>query len=95
MSDWARDRIARMDKESDGRPVAFVGFSEEAFPIHMEVFDDATGELLWEQTVDGSGAVEVPGQRRPVRTRVTYLGTGRRVTVGPDGQVIALETVGR
>lgn len=43
----------------DGRPVAFHDLPQSAFPFRVEAYDD-DGNLVWEQTVDGPGAVEVP-----------------------------------
>lgn len=47
-------------KTPDGRPVAFRDLPRSKFPFHIQVIDDQLG-TVWEATVEGATALEVPG----------------------------------
>ncbi len=40
---------------------AYFEVDQEVFPFTVQSFRGDTGELLWERTVTGPGAIEVPG----------------------------------
>jgi hypothetical protein len=63
------------------RPAAFADLPEEMFPFTVELLSAATREVVWAATVDGPGALLVPGpdQTGPGRKAV-------RITF-PDGTV--------
>jgi hypothetical protein len=61
-------------------PVAFTDFPAEAFPFTIELLNPA-GQVVWAVTVDGPGAVRVPGPDVTVPGRKTA-----RITY-PDGTV--------
>lgn len=54
----------------DGVPVAFHDLPADAFPFDVVLVDEDTDEVLWQFTVEGPGAIEVPG----------FGGEGRKVT---------------
>lgn len=39
----------------------FASFPPEYFPIVITLIREDTGETVWEESVDGSGAIRVPG----------------------------------
>ena len=42
------------------KPVAFHDLPAEAFPLTMRAYRIDNDRLVWEQTLDGPGAVEIP-----------------------------------
>ena len=44
----------------DGRPVAFHSVRREQLPLTIR-FYNLEGAVLWEQTLDSAGAVDIPG----------------------------------
>ncbi len=49
-----------MEIDSDGNPIAFHEVSESVFPMTVEILLD--GEVIWSQTVEGPGALRIPGR---------------------------------
>lgn len=69
--------------------VSFVEFQPEDFPFTVQLHDEETGELLWEATVDGAGAMKVPGYHpRKVRTTVIDR-NGLRAVMNSDSEDIS------
>lgn len=46
------------------KPTVFHDFPEDHFPFTVTVLDPETGELLWEQVVEGPGVLNIPGYGR-------------------------------
>ncbi len=68
---------------------AFHDVDADTFPFKVETHDEATGELLWEQTVHGPGAIKVPGfHPRKVQCTVIYLRSGMKVVTNSQGIVL-------
>lgn len=93
MSDWASERVGKLLKGSDGRPVAFRDLDSEDFPFLIQGHDEDTGDLVWAQTVHGPGALEVPGfAPRKVTITMTMLRTRRTVVTTSDGVSTEMES---
>ena len=64
---------------------AFVDLAQSSFPFHVELLDAKTRTVVWETTVEGPGAMYVPGKSetnngKPVDVRLTF----------PDGDVVEM-----
>jgi len=67
------------------KPTAFHDLAPEDFPMVIQVLDHETREKLWQATVSGPGALEVPGfAPREVRVRV-WQPNGVVTETDPDG----------
>lgn len=65
---------------SDEPPVPFFDLPEQMFPIHAEAISEKTGDVVWECTIDGPGAFEIPTD-----LSATYGSMAVRVTTGDGG----------
>lgn len=91
--DWGRKRVAGMMRGSDGLPVAFHDLDADHFPFLIQLHDEVSGDLVFEQTVHGPGAVKIPGYPdRPISSTVTVLRTGRVVVTKSDGATHVYDT---
>lgn len=74
------------------KPYVFQDIPADHFPVHTQFEDSKTGEVFFEDTMEGPGALEVPGMSHlcspgaMVRVRTTY-GNGDTQVWPPDGQV--------
>lgn len=74
------------------KPATFEDLPAAKFPVHTQFEDSKTGKVLFEDTMRGPGALEIPplaGKCSPgamARVRITY-GDGSTVVYPPDGQV--------
>jgi hypothetical protein len=53
--------------------VAFHDLPREAFPFTLEIFDEITGELIWQVRVDGPSAVPIPGKEPEDNPRLVAI----------------------
>lgn len=68
-------------------PMTFASFPAEYFPIVMTLIREDTGETVWEEPVDGSGVLSVPGFGHlgvGIATQVRYA-NGQRQTLASTG----------
>lgn len=63
-------------------PAVFRDLPADAFPFTMEILDADTREVVWAVTVDGPGAIRVPG--------LDETGPGRKIAriTWADGSVV-------
>ena len=69
----------------DDKPVVFHDLTPDSFPFILQILDDETLETLWQTSVEGPGAIEVPGfAPRVVRSRL-WTKDGWVAETTPDG----------
>lgn len=76
---------------TDEKLVTAVDFPRAAFPVLIQIYETATSDVVWEQTVlEPPVVIEVPGRDVfgvPVEVRVVTADGGYSDTQGNDGWV--------
>lgn len=73
-------------------PIAYHELPAGMFPLTVEIFDEVTGELVYNITVDGPGLLQIPGKEPEDNPRLVAMTYGGFTTLTfADGATMTFE----